>query len=1546
MSNEETTPLSPFFKSQGGDNDVISQEEKEKLVTEFKGQTDAYLASEGERMKNDLRTGKQPKQQTRTEQIMETPKDQPIPRLRPGAPTSDKVELPTTLPRHGQRALYSEGERILERASQITQLPPESPFTHTVAQRLAKGDPFSSEALESAQEETMKLVKAGLIPDPSYEGFLGGVRKAYDYVGPMAVETLIPIGVGIATTPLLATPPTAVAWFGIQGGLGYGMNQLAQSMQIGSGLRKERSQEEAYATGLISMVPGLRDVKNLSKAAKVIRRAGEGAVMAGAQNATEQGLKILTGNQEGFKGGEFAFAVGAGTTFGAFLGNMENALVKYNPKEQAAPLLRHALKQGLKEAKKEAKKLKQQGKLNPKLNTRIEKFEKDLNALKAPEDRILQDAIDKLDAHEQKQTEAFELFAKEWSESDASKVLSKSDVGETAAVKVEGDAPKAPEAPAKQQPEPDPAQGREALDTFMGGGGEPELTVNKKGKVVEDAKAELKARLITSDGEKQRLVRSVENAIRDDLKKVKGGRQGKLQYLAKVQQEIDKRLGTEAGNEFEIVLSKLDVTDDAKLGKAIEDIVIHHGANNVIFANRLDDLHKMLQEADLDDANVVSDASVAVFNLIQPMLAQKRLASASGRLLQSRQFTKDALAVKLERIDEELGRQTVSDLKEAKDLSPEELDQQIASFGDRQAIKKLLQAIQQAEGGTDVSEIRDILVKQQEAFQNRSSVKKFMDSKISDSKNPIISTVGKVFDVGVDVSYSSMLSAPTTQMKVWIGNSVMRRYNALMGRVGAKYLAIAPWARRGMSKEDFEDAHTFWAKTAGSFGKFAAQGWEGSTRAFKSGEAELSQYFERLGASALSMERTGLNGAFGQSLENLGQFIDMPGKAMAFADARTRIQLAHAMTEAKAEFDWNRARRNGEDVPEKFDDYYQGFVKQVFGDEGQDGLKIMTEQQVRRRAVIAAEKEGVAPQNMANYIENFVKNNWSKNTSEFVKYVERNTKEVTFTEEIGEFVKGNKLEEGLVKPLENILRTSPIIQVLVNPFMRTGRNIMRETFSQSAIIADTPGLKSWIGQAYAKTNADLNSGDPIRASRAKGRQIIGMSAVATLYGMAEAGFYVGNTESNWRKKEIKRVATNLTDYEMRVPVPEGLQEEVGGKTVGIDLSAIEPFVSIANIVADAHTLAQSSRDGDITEGLAVLMGVTSILTDNIANKSYYKSLGEFIKWCTTTYELSQEGAERANLDRWRKLKSSANAAVPSLMNMASMSTDNVRRRGDNLFQLWGKRIQGIAQTVPPYRDTFGDPIETHPDVGAFPGAVNKGHQVGQGFLPFRVGISRMDLDDYVTVDEFGDRRINVDSVDLKDAVAVRNAAHAVIVETGGEFHFNGGHTIKDGVDLQDIVHPETRKDAFHRWQEIYSTIKDPKGMNVKQAVVQEMKKSKMKAISNIPKGLSSEVRDEIDDPRRSNIQKLISNFQKNAYKQVLREYPILVEQRKYIGKPKNQGQSPIGLMREYNQGNTQALREGGQPIDAYKKTQPQTPLQELMMDTPYAPLLKLTTNNK
>ena len=1020
---------------------IITEEEKKRLTEQVTG---PILKEAEERMVEGVRTRKPVKPLTRQEQIEATPEGQAPQRLRPGAPTTERIELPTTLPDHGIRALYNDGERILERASQITNLPPESPFTHTIAQRIAKGDPFSSEAMDDAKKETMRLVRAGVIPNPFYEGFSGKVTQAYEMFAPLVVEVGLPMMQGIATSPMLISPVpgSRVAYFGGLGLTSGVANMWAQQMRIGYGHQEETSYQEAAAAMAWGMIPGIKTGKDMSKAATVVLRGFEGAVMAGGENATHQGLELLYGKRGEFKVGELGLTSAGGAAIGGVLGRLESALVKYDPKEKAAPLLRKAIKDEIRGVKKEVARLKKTGQRRglKTYEAKIAKLEKKFNDLREPEDKILQRAIDELEEFEQQQVEAIELYAKEFQQSEAARVLKESDVeaeapqpkpeaptidiDETEYADIKEAAERAREAQKNlrraQRQGGDPQeiseldsiaeeteeslrnviekskslekvdketagkfvteidkfvrqtqadleeagvggfdvpfpkvkqQAREALDDFMAGGGTRDVDP-ETGKIL-DTEDEVKARLLTSDAEKQRLINSVQDAIKEDLKNVKGGREGQVEYLAKVQRELDRRLGTDMGEEFALVLKAAQLSDNIEVADAINELSIQMSANGAIMVKGFDDLLKLTREKEFNDVNS-NDFEVAARKLIPQMLGWKKAGSAAGRLLQSRKYTKDQLEMKVEELETQLEENLVSDLKASKDMTPEELDKQIKTFGDLEARKRLFKAVQQA---NDVSEVKDILIKQQQAFQNKSTLKKNFEQGAN--------LYTKVRDAGMDVLYSSMLSAPTTLIKVGLGNAVMSRYNSWMGKAGAKYMALAPWARRGMTKQQFEEAYDFWARVGTTYGEFNDIALQEARKAFKSGISDLRSHFERVGESALSMERTGIGGALGQSLENVGQFIDVPGKAMAAVDARSRMRIAHAMTKAKAVYDYRMAKANGEEVPDNFDSYYKGFLNRVFTE---DGTRLMTEDQARRQAILNAEKEGVKAENMAFYV--------------------------------------------------------------------------------------------------------------------------------------------------------------------------------------------------------------------------------------------------------------------------------------------------------------------------------------------------------------------------------------------------------------------------------------------------------------------------------------------------------------------------------------------------------------------------------------------------
>ena len=1546
---------------------VLTEEDRKRLIEEV---TTPILKEAEERMIEGVRTRKPVKPLTRQEQIEATPEGEIPQRLRPGKPTSDKIEIPTTLPDHGIRSLYSDSELILERATSITGLPPESPANHYIAQTLAKGDPFSAKAMDNAKEETMKLVRAGVIPNPDYEGFGGFVSQAVDVVGPMAVEIGGPMFTGIVSSPLLLAPEpvTKALWVGLQGTSSAFFNIVAQQMRIGSGMQEDTSYMEAVAAGGFGLIPGLKTGKDLSTAATVVVRGAQGAGMGVGEDLTRQGLQVLFEEREGIDLEETLIAGGVGAGFGASLGatletkwldTLDEALISYSPKKDpSAPILRKVLQDELKQVKKELQRTEKRGAVNKAARDKVKKIEDKINALKPDEERVLQQAVDALDEAEQKQAQEVAKAANEFQQSEAARVLKESDVQAKEQL-----APKPTEAPTPKPQEEVSADAREIVEDFLTGGGtrgiDPETGKPK------DTKDEIKARLLTDDTEKQRLINSVQDAIKSDLEKVKGGRVGKVQYLVKVQQELDSRLGKEAGNELALVMRASQVTDNAEVADAIDQLGIHMAANGAIMVKGFDDVIKFLDGADLNNPEVINDAMVSIHKLIPAMMGWKKSGTASGRLLQSRKYTKDVLEIKQEHLKEKLEGNLVSDLKAAKDLTTEQLDQQIKTFGEIEVVKKLLQAVQQAD---DISEVRDILVKQQEAFQSKSAkevARKLVNDPYSPNEKGTASVYTKGRDVGNDLLYASMLSSPVTHAKVAISNRLMSSYHRLAGFVGAKYMATVPWARNGLTREQFEEAGEFWLRASTSYGNFSEIANKEALRVLKTGDSDLQSHFERIGESAFSMERTGITGALGQSIENVGRFVDIPGKAMAAIDVRTRLNIAHSMTLAKAEMDYIAAKKAGKPVGE-FQDFYNNFVSKVFTE---SKTKLLNEDQVRRKAILMAEKEGVKPEDLASYIDNFVKDNWNKDTSAFVDYVNRNLKEVTFTEEIGEFADAGwmqRVQEGRTvvgdpnvmergsRHIEAFLNTYPLLKTVLNPFMRTGRNITRGAMastnslvSLADLITKTkiPGTKAAHETAkklWSKTAKDLESDDPVVAARAKGQQIIGAGVILAAYGLAEGVEdvfeFVGTESQDWKTKMNIRAATGMPEYTLRI----GKE----GEKQAISLAALEPLNTILGITADFKTLhhgtvAQREEARNLMEAAALA------ITNNITNKSYYKNLGDAIKLVTQATD-SKEATQR---EGWRILKGLGSAVVPSIANTANYMSDDVVRENNNLLQVIARRMNGLSKLVPPMRDIFGDVQER---------GIKKRKVGGLAtLLPFATFNQKGSIKKYVKVDpDTGFRTLDIPKItrttvrkELKDKgtknitkelveeayqAKISEAAAAVVVELGGTHHFNGGTSIWEKMDLEEIIHEETQQNAFDRWQELSSQVKlsngipSKTGKTLKEQIISSASRADFK-IRKAPKTALPEGFEEYDD-RPATVSDIFRDYRNAALEQLKEEYPILVEQVEFKQELTERLAEPVreGELEERRR-LEQALPGTEFPLESYKKTQRPSKLEERLI---------------
>lgn len=1001
-----------------------------------------------------------------------------------------------------------------------------------------------------------------------------------------------------------------------------------------------------------------------------------------------------------------------------------------------------------------------------------------------------------------------------------------------------------------------PEEAEQILNDFVGGKGKrDEIFDEDTGTTkLDDAGDPVKARLLTDDEELQQLINVVQDTI---SKQLEVGPVSKDEYMAKVAEAFESNLGPDEAATFKALMNASLDTTDKPISAQLEELGIRAAAVGTVLTHQLDRVRKAAQDTDWQSNTAArNDLMVGIMKTIPQFIEHKRIGSAEGRMLNARKYQNDIISAKYEEALGQAEEQLVEDLKLAKDMTPEELAQQVEKFGDAQAVRMLLNALKET---SDTETAKKILLDQQQAFQNNASA----------NRNIKVLGKGTVFNkvsrMGSDLTYASMLSAPITHMKALIGNAIMQRYLPFQGYIGAKYMATAPWARRGKTKEEWEAAAKFWKDTGLGYSNYNSLAFQEARRAFKSGDSDLVSKFERIGDSAFSMQQTGIQGALGQSVENLGQFVDLPGKSMAAIDMFSKQRVAHSMVYAHAYRKWQELANEGGDIPD-FADFHKNMLNKIFTED----LKIKNEDMVRREAVLLADEQNIKADDLPQFIDDYVNTNWTTETQKFVDYVQRNIKEIAFQETIGEFNTAANRMENLVAGGEKLINENlnPIIQAVFFPFMRTGRNIIREGLSSgTAFLADTPFLQNQTKKMWAKTMQDLESDDPIVAARAKGRMVVSAGIITSIFALVKAGVITGREEQNWKKRENLETATGLGDYQVRIPVGNG-------KIVGVDYLALEPFATVAAIVADADTIFKNGSEKE--KSMAMLFVNTTMITvaNNISNKSYFKNIG-------TVIEILGNTSEETGTYAQRKLKSMGSAVVPSGMNALEYATDDVRRRSDTLLEVWKKRIAGVAQNVAPYRDAFGDAIPLHNN---HEGEKSYVTQATSWLNPFKWKAQRANVENYVVTDKEGTRRFNqkvLSKVNMKDPEAVRNAAWSILIELDGEYHFNSGVTTiqtlhtEDGsidvtFDMKELVNPETGQDAFDRWQEIYSTI-EVDGLNVKQYIIELMKDRDLAKLGKmLPKKIAEGYNQE--KTRLSKVNQLLSVFRKAAFIQLTEEY--------------------------------------------------------------------------
>ena len=211
----------------------------------------------------------------------------------------------------------------------------------------------------------------------------------------------------------------------------------------------------------------------------------------------------------------------------------------------------------------------------------------------------------------------------------------------------------------------------------------------------------------------------------------------------------------------------------------------------------------------------------------------------------------------------------------------------------------------------------------------------------------------------------------------------------------------------------------------------------------------------------------------------------------------------------------------------------------------------------------------------------------------------------------------------------------------------------------------------------------------------------------------------------------------------------------------------------------------------------------------------------------------------------------------------------------------------------------------------------------------------------------GKKDATENDIELAYQAKIREAAYATIIELGIAPHFNAGTTKWNGIDLQEIIHPDTQQDAFDRWQEITNEMKlnsmslpSRNGKTLKETIVALASGKSVpaygvfdKRVRRAPKTALPEGTAQEDTERISTIKAVFREFRNEALEKLKKEFPILEEQKEAVEMFEEKLDRPLRSISDLNARRKFELEVSEQkfPEEKYKEQQVPSKLEELML---------------
>jgi hypothetical protein len=1193
----------------------------------------------------------------------------------------------------------------------------------------------------------------------------------------IAMETLPGLATGIATSPWLLAGPKGWIGYGLLNfATGFGSNTIAQKMR---NPEKDTSFKEATLNGAFTAVPGIGPARTakLGKKGLMGVRAAEGGFMAGGEEFGRQLIDISEGEREALSPFEVGFASVIGSGLGAGMGRYEHGMFnRAGVSSQQAKKIQTQMEAHVADRINTIDDLL---KKNPELGDgemgrALQKERETLAEQLTEVSRTDRKYLEELRAKAQAKKEETE---KEWAE--IVKTYQKQpEVGEGTVLRPvkEGEAPEVkPEVEAEVTPPSKltKEQKLQALERMKMS--DEELLDYLEGKT---DLLPINVGAFTDQQDVQRSMAAVLEQVKEGFKK--RGPKTDRESLIKRSIELRKQLNPD--------IDPLKYTK--RIAKEGEDMIFKSVVADSMTLNAFKQFNKKLSgDLDFNDPAVINDIMADFDRLGEFAEASGSIGSNAGKLLQSRKVSRDQLAAVVSQMEkdaikteEKLTKQLV---KYSKDISPEELQKQLNDLGGLKALRGL------------TSELR--------VLRDTGKLGRMLELRRR-------GVAGKIAAMTTEVMYSNILSGPVTQAAAATGNTFMGIYSLSNQALGALVGGDLKTSKHAVM-------------TARNLLHALPEAWEAAKLAAKNskGQMALDSHFEKVGGKAFSMEETGLSGAIGEGVENLGELMSYGPKGLVFQDEFYRHLFAKSQVKSLLSQEYKDLVAKGEAPVEGMADYIEGKMSRYFV----DGKRYKTQNDVQLEAVRQAQEQGLDGDEAVDFIKNYTKENWTTKLSSEMEYLRQFGDRITFQSDLK---KGYSPFESMgmgVQELRTEGGATGFMAQYVVPFIKTPVNIFKEFGGTTSQFAELPG----IGRLWARSREELMSDNPMIRANARGRQIVGAGLWSSAIFLADQQIITNSGPQDYKELENKK-ATGWLPNALNKSALERYWEtgDSGGDQLGDTYISLQKADPAATITALAGDLMRAREDNDFSDNdlTYFLQTVGFAMSRAVGQKSYLETVGGFLDALVSGRVQPEDDYGTAILEDITR------RSVPSVLNSLGRSDDPYIREVNGVFETLLNRIPGYVQTLDPARDAFG---QKKPQYGG--GLMRREINA---FNPFAVSKSR------------GDRSV--------EAIMKYQGAYA-FPPAGGD------KGAIPGIDLQKLKVPGSNQSLYDRWKEIYAQ------SGIKKAVIEAYENPDLSQITIARPGNG------LDEVQKENLNTIFENYRNAAFGQLLEEYPFLEKQMEY-----------------------------------------------------------------